>query len=241
MWTRAWSRRALQKLYQGLTGHTHPARIGAANVADLTRQLVFLNVPVPPRHRRSRNDQDAKEWYVLRRYLLPLAHADALGFPLEVVKAESPDFLLHDGHGRTTGVEVTEATTAAFQRELTQSEGRGGVSPHDEAGWVGDEVEAGLAGLVAAVVEKKLARMAGNHWRPADRQELLVYDNSPYLGAHVESLRTHLRATLAGVSALHGPSGAAGPVASVSLVTGNTLLYDAAGVARVLAYDPAWD
>lgn len=79
----------------------------------------------PTRTARKRaNDGMEEELYVLRRYLFTLDAAGLLQFPLRLSKSETPDFAGSAG-GYALGIEITEATLPADQREMTISERSG--------------------------------------------------------------------------------------------------------------------
>jgi hypothetical protein len=71
--------------------------------------------------RRKANNGLEEEVYVLRRYLFSLDAAGMLSYPLRLVKNETPDFVGKAG-GEAYGIEVTEATLARDQREMTLAE-----------------------------------------------------------------------------------------------------------------------
>lgn len=74
--------------------------------------------------RKRTNNGLEEELYVLRRYLFTLEADRSLPYPLKLSKSETPDFIGRAG-GEAFGIEITEATTPADQREMTLSERSG--------------------------------------------------------------------------------------------------------------------
>ena len=65
-----------------------------------------------------------EELYILRRYLFTLDAAGLLHYPLNLSKSETPDFVGAAGE-EALGLEITEATSTADQREMTLRERSG--------------------------------------------------------------------------------------------------------------------
>ena len=145
---------------------------------------------VPARKRRSKRDE---ERYCLALYLFALATYRKLKYPLRIEEGESPDFRMTWSSGKTTGLEVTKATNMWIQREMTRAEQQfekrklaaaaSGSQPRpvgimlSERGWVGDEAEKQWLSFVRAAVENKISKF--DNFRPASRQELLIYEDTP--------------------------------------------------------------
>ena len=120
---------------------------------------------------------DQKELFNLGQYLPTLAANGLLRFPLTLEKGESPDFVLTDGNSEVWGLEVTEATTEDFQRELTDTEGeeaeefelyRGGPS-------VGDSPEREACTAILSAGKRKAKKVRQGKYRPLPRYDLLIY------------------------------------------------------------------
>ncbi|HKI97512.1 MAG TPA: hypothetical protein VKB51_03455 [bacterium] len=226
------TRRLVQHAFRLLSGHDHPASFVANTPAHLVRLLGWIDDRVPPRAKRERRHQDHMEWYCLRGYLLALAASGQVAYPLTVRKSQSPDFLLEGPDGAVTGVEVTEATTEAFQRELSATEGQSGPHPiGPPEGWAGNEVERGLAAVVMERIATKAAKISGPHWQPATRHDLLLYHNGPWIGPDLGHVHTMVRDAIHAHPDLRDGAGEwpNGALGRVSILSGDTLLYDVGG------------
>lgn len=236
MWNRGWSRPLLQRAYKALSGHEHPRTVRVGDRADLRSAFQLIDCTVPPRGPRHARQHDAREWFCLRRYLLPLAEHGTLAYPFVIRKGQSPDFMFHWPDGSASGLEVTEATTEALQRALSLPDTGATELPGDR--WGGDALEAAIRDAALAAIERKLAKMRRPGWRLAARQDLLLYANGWIAKPNASHLSSLLRAALAEAATDALPCGRFG---TVSLITGNTLLHDVGGTCAVLPYDPAWD
>jgi hypothetical protein len=100
-----------------------------------------------------------------------------LRFPLTVEKGESPDFLLTDGNSVNWGLEVTQATTQAHQRELTETEGDGSstVRPLGRDGWAGNSAEREACASILRAMRRKARKLRSGKYRPAARYDVLIY------------------------------------------------------------------
>jgi hypothetical protein len=187
-----------------------------ASARDLTRQLGEIDTSVP--HRAEGRRPYHKERHCIVPYLTALARSSLLKFPLRVKKWESPDFLLHLPDGTVTGIEITEAGT-----HLPGEEPRG-------RGYFGNEPEQELIRLILGALAKKTDTLKRGHYEPADRYELLIYDNSGLpmidLGALAPSLKAALTDWLR-----QNPAERA--FASISILRDSELLYDCAGASTV--------
>lgn len=99
-------------------------------------------------------------------------------------------------------------------------------------GYVGDEVERELAGLILRAIEDKSAKLNQPHFAPADRYDLLIYDNSHLaVMAEFEDLAPMLREQLLEKAPI-GP----GPryFSEVSILSDSYLHYDAAARSSLL-------
>lgn len=148
----------------------------------------FAARTIVPRHVEGRKSIDTEKW-ILSRYLLALANAGLLDYPLTVIHAagfDSPDFMLYGPDGAKTGLETTEASTSDFHRELICNE----LSENEwsEAdlrkflatpGSMGDEQERLWSELALSAIRVKDAKLGGGNWNPADAYDLVIYDNGP--------------------------------------------------------------
>ena len=122
--------------------------------------------------------KEQKELYCLRRYLFSMARASRLSFPLRVAKSEAPDFIVSGA--KDFGIEVTEATDEADQREWTRAAqlGRsswlnGDLGGRGRDGFVGQEPERLWSQYVLTAVLKKASKQYST-----PTASLLIYSNS---------------------------------------------------------------
>ncbi|MGE0769410.1 MAG: hypothetical protein AB7L90_23465 [Hyphomicrobiaceae bacterium] len=87
------------------------------------RGLDLSHFPTRTERKRAGNGLE-EELYVLRRYLFTLDAARLLSYPVKLSKSETPDFV-GTTDGAALGVEITEATSSADQREMTIQERSG--------------------------------------------------------------------------------------------------------------------
>jgi len=66
--------------------------LNIASRSHLASTFGSLGASVGPRTGPSTRSHQEKEWWCLRRYILTMADADELEFPISVVKGERPDF-----------------------------------------------------------------------------------------------------------------------------------------------------
>jgi hypothetical protein len=234
-----WCRRLFQVAYQALSGRDHPAVARFSDGEDLFRCFELIDCGVPPLEERTRDHQPFMEWYCLRGYLLPLGRHDLLAYPLTVQKGESPDFLLIGPDGVRIGLEITQSTRDGLLPRLKREPGVAwlGRGPDGRAGWAGDEAEQDWCDAVSSAVEKKLRVIGAPHWHPAERQELVIYDNTFIPGLDWARARAFLQARLPALLA-RSPT----PVKplGLSLLTDTLLVHDLAGAWRELPFDPEW-
>jgi hypothetical protein len=137
------------------------AEIIASSHYELIHHLTERDEPVGPRRGPNRRTQEKKEWYCVRTYLCTLANHSLLHYPICISKTAppKPDFVVSEGGVGTYGIEVTEATTGDWQRELTITE----ESDHAEligTGWDGDTPEIETAGLIQSAIRAKKQKLA---------------------------------------------------------------------------------
>lgn len=84
------------------------------------RGLDLLHFPTRAARKRAHNGLE-EELYIFRRYLFSLEAAGMLSYPIGLMKGETPDFTCWS-NDIVWGVEITEATTRADQREMTLEE-----------------------------------------------------------------------------------------------------------------------
>ncbi|HBL29110.1 MAG TPA: hypothetical protein DD490_19940 [Acidobacteria bacterium] len=223
-----------------------------ASTDDLIRQLGGIDASVPRRTEGRRAHH--RERYCVVRYLTALARSSAetlggqvslLKFPLKIKKWESPDFLLHLPDGAVAGIEITEAGTEHVQRAATQLE-KSPPGSFMEDGEVrlpgeklrgrpfaGNEPELELTRLILESLTNKTEALNRGHYAPADRYELLIYDNSHLplidLGVLAPLLKTKLTEWLR-------QNQTARAFDSISVLRDSELLYDCAGAGAVFEY-----
>jgi hypothetical protein len=140
------------------------------------------------RHRY--NNGLEEEIYLLRRYLFTLEDAGLLNYPITLKKAESPDFQ-GSMNGATYGIEVTEATSPADQREMTLAETHDGPTPRGsyggryKSGSFGFQDERDLAADVIKALRRKRAK--ANKWSTSiSTLDLLLYANGNHWPSEVK-------------------------------------------------------
>lgn len=206
---------------------------------DLLGKLAAIDRPVP-RRTEGRGQAD-RERYCIVAYLLHLAEAGLLEYPLTVDKGEAPDFVLTFAGGRTRGVEVTEASTSVHQEAATRLErspegtlleGNELRLPGEELRnkpWFGDEPEREWARLVLDSIQRKAA---GYDYGDHDELELLLYDLTG-LGALVklEDGAPFLREAIRSWRRQAGPQQV---FSRISVLRDSGLLHDVTGRWQVL-------
>lgn len=147
-----------------------------------TKELVdyfrSVGATVGPRKGPNKRSHDQKEFYNLRQYLPTLAANGHLQFPVTLEKGESPDFLLTNSVSKTWGLEITEATTQALQRELTITEGdESSVRPLGRDGSAGNSAERETCAAILRAMRRKAKKIRAGKYRAAARYDVLIYVN----------------------------------------------------------------
>jgi hypothetical protein len=217
------------------------SELSFTSAGDLIRQLSEIDYSVPRRTEGRRSHH--RERYCIVRYLMALARSSLLKFPLRVVKWEHPDFLLHLPDGTVTGIEITEAGTERAQRAATQLEKSppGSFMEGEEIrlpgealrgrGYVGNEPELELTGIILDSVAGKVEALNRGHYARADRYELLIYDNSHLVPlADLGALAPFLKLGLTERLSQNQTERAFG---LLSVLRDSELLYDCAGASTV--------
>ena len=199
----------------------------ASNCQSLIRQIRGVGRRVGPRTGLRKRSKADKELFCLRRYIATLAVNSRWNYPCVVEMGESPDFMVSVG-GVNRGLEITEATTQAFQKELTKIErDRDAVKGLDD-GWIGDTPEREWCEAVISAITIKVGII--KNYRAAHRHDILVYSNHPsdfvrgMDGRHPEYERlqmiAHRRAQTWKSESRLGV---------ISVIDGRTLIYDLIG------------
>lgn len=219
------------------------SEILSRDTTELLRNLRQIDTTVPERTQGRRSHH--RERYCIARYLGALATASRLTYPLRVVKWESPDFFLYFSN-LTVGLEVTDAGTEKSQQAATQLErSRFGTVLEMEAslrqpgeplqgpGYVNDEPKLELSRLILDRVKEKTTTLNEPHFKPADRYDLLVYDNTGLLGilAKLDDLAPVVKNCLMSWQA---HSRTKRKFSTVSVLRDSGLLHDCTGEAVVL-------
>jgi hypothetical protein len=194
------------------------------------RQFWSAFSKVPPRLKREHLDE---ELYCLALYLRALSSARLLKYPLSISAAEeskSPDFLVTSA-GKTTGIEVTRATTPELQRTMTASEKRlaaNGDIPALDNGRLGDEGPRQWCQIVSETITKKESLLS--KYSRAENQELLIYDDTPIIGVDravaIPAVQRWMRTRGNGVRRFH----------RVSIIISLDLVYDVGAEARTIPF-----
>ncbi len=210
----------------------HPFAITLRNRDEV---FAFAQRCIVPFHIDGRKSIHAEKW-ILGRYLLALADVRLLPYPLTASHAEqfkSPDYMLLEPTGMRTGLEVTEASTPEFHRELINNE-RGIDNRYElRPGWTGNQAEREWAALVFDAIQRKAAKLVSGDWNLADAYDLAVYDNGPAPVFNSKEAHEFLRKRLSSCER--------STFRKVSIITaGSTqLLYDVEGERTILPIAPA--
>jgi hypothetical protein len=178
-----------------------------------------------------------------------------LTYPLSVdqfEEHESPDFMMRWPSGETTGLEVTRATEEGLQKnksaahkeyrqrkvdaERSETEPEPVSIPLPTAGWTDGERERGWSLMFRNAVEKKLVKLRGeppefrSKFKPAARHDLLVYDDTPFIGVD----RTRVIATMQ--NCIRDLSGQQRAFGKISFISSLDLIFDLGGECRMLPY-----
>lgn len=205
--------------------------------ADLRTQFGTVGAAVPTRNEPK--DQFAEEAYCLRRYLVALADAGVLTFPVIVSKGETPDFIVTCADGEAVGLEVTKATRKEFEADLTRfsrnqktkdypSDQVAGAMVLSISGWIRDQAEKELAGYIIAAIREKTADLDSY---PLSQAALLVHDNTPTPAVNLETVADVVRRELVNNPIL---SPLARSFRKISVIREPKLIYDIAGTCRIL-------
>jgi hypothetical protein len=196
-----------------------------------------------------------EERFCLGLYLRALATHDLLSYPLSVEEFEahvSPDFMIRWPSGELTGLEVTRATEeplqekkSAARKEYRRRKIEAATSrtepipvtiPLSKAGWLEGDREKGWCLLFQKAVEKKLDKLRGeppefrSKFRPAASYDLLVYDDTPFVGV---DLTTVFTGTQQWIRNLPKDQPAFG---KISIIMSVDLVYDLGGQCQMFPY-----
>jgi hypothetical protein len=140
-----------------------------------------LGTAVGPRTGRNKRSHDDKEWYVVRRFLKDAIAKGLFHAPLSINKGHppDPDFVVDHKRGCAL-IEITEATDAADQREMTLSESHSRPILLGELGgrFHGGAVEPGhlWASDIVEAIERKTEKSV--FLRSILDRHLVIYPNS---------------------------------------------------------------
>ena len=201
-----------------------------------------------------------RERHILSRYLLSLADAGRLDFPVRlehlglIQSGASPDFQLTFANGQTVGIEVTEASTSELHQQFIANEERWrnsdakvvGEDPSATSpGWAGDSHVREWASLVFQFIQRKTQKLNKGNFQRSAHQDLVVYAGTP---APLMELKPALTALLGLMSNVKMSQGIIG-FRHISIITTTAhLVFDSTGECAVLPmtpvdsplYDLAW-
>jgi len=206
-------------------------------------QTLWRRVREVPRRSEGRRHYH-QEQYCLGLYLLALGRHGLLDYPVTVRKGESPDFVLIDRSGETSGLEVTRATEPWIQLKMTradrESQRRGLAAKNSardaesviiglsELGWVGDEPEDQWCFLMRRAIERKITKL--HTFAPASRNDLLVYDDTPLPAVDRRKVLAALNPWARDLKARTRLLG------RISIAISLDLLFDVGGKSRILPF-----
>jgi len=204
---------------------------------NLDEMLAFirstlLNVgTVGPRTGPDRRTKDQKEWYCVARYLPTLAKQKLVQFPLELLKSESPDFVLTQDNGAEYGIEVTEAAERDYQEELAKTENLTRAHRISRDGWIGDAQERDCTKSILTAIQRKAVNINRETYRVACC-DLLVYENCRAGGVALHQRDLFKMLTRAPIP--HALCLDSNRISRISVLTGVFLFHDIFGAARLL-------
>lgn len=172
---------------------------------------------VGPRLGPDRRTKEQRELFCLRRYLVALKLRQQLSYPFTVTHLAAgagPDFLLRFQGQSPVGLEVTEASDEAHQREMTESEDSGDLCMHEI--WPEEVIEA-----IGDAIRKKLNKGADGCYGREGPCDLLIYDNTRS-GDFVDYPGAVL-------NALHAPNGWSEIFRRIHILCGETIHFDVFG------------
>ena len=163
-----------------------------STASSFTDDLGCMGIWVGPRKGPTKGTQGQKENYVLRRVLVALRCQGKLSFPFDVCKSESPDYLISDASG-TWGLEVTEAGSEKYQKELAYRESSSPANldpiPCDD----------GVGEIRRSIAKKNEKHDKGVYQRPGLHGcDLAVYDNTNSYSTGFEAIASVNDASLKG-------------------------------------------
>jgi hypothetical protein len=204
---------------------------------------------------RGNGDHYYEERFCLGVYLLALATHGLLSYPLSVEQFEehvSPDFMMRWPSGHLTGLEVARATEEPLQEKKSAAHkeysrrkiavAASGTEPEPvsipltTAGWLEGEREKRWSLLFQKAVEKKLHKLRGkapgfrSNFKPAGSYDLLVYDDTPFIGADRTTILTVMQQW---VRKLPKEQPA---FANISVLVALDLVFDLGGECRMFPY-----
>jgi hypothetical protein len=209
---------------------------------DDVKRLWFSvrSVPMRPQGREHFHE----ERHYLGLYLLALGTYRLLGYPFQVEKGESPDFMVTWSSGEVTGLEITRATTQRMQRARTEDQREylrreaaakaSGKSPEpvsrllSRGGLIGDKAENDWCSLFQEATETKLKKLPA--FRPASRHDLVIYDDTPLPAVDRHKVVAALRPWVSSLVVTTPTLG------TISLIISLDVLFDLGGSAPVLPY-----
>ncbi len=186
---------------------------------DLFSYFNQLCNKVPEREEnRYKERQIAKEIFCIERYLCTLAKHQKLEFPINLQQDESTDFFICS-QNMVTGLEITEATTQAYQKWLNETAGQTALFP--DGGYVGDQQQRLVCDSIKERIETKNKKLSEYQQNNPDCHDwrLLIYESIALGNICEEDMNiifNRLKHILPTIS--HQFS-------EISVITGNHLLY----------------
>ncbi|WP_156927257.1 hypothetical protein [Azospirillum halopraeferens] len=163
-------------------------RISIRTKEEVEPALASIGLTVPSRKKGTRKQWQKEDW-CLRRYILTLASGNLLDYPIEIMASESPDYLLMFPNRLPTeasiqGIEVTEATTNAYQKWLNDVDNDviiplpNGLLPDcPEKHNVGSYINKLWVEAVNKAAIRKFSKLASGEFDRVSACDILIYDN----------------------------------------------------------------
>ncbi len=166
------------------------------SIDSFSDTLGLIGSWVGPRIGTDKRNQEQREQFCLRRYLVGLKRKAKINFPVTVTHVSNengPDFAIFEDDAEGYGLEVCEAGTEMWQAAMTEQDRNGEVILENEDS--GNYPHA-LSTEIFKQIEKKINKGKNGRYRIFGQCDLLVYDNTgfiPLFPNDILDITNHLR------------------------------------------------